>query len=54
MKNLYNNNVFLLRQDFVMKNLLMKTKNITYKSKLKEAYSIFVNKKQGKTEYKGR
>lgn len=37
-----------------MKKLLMETENITYKSKLKEAYSIFANKKQGRISYRGR
>lgn len=37
-----------------MRKVLMKTKNIIYKSKLKKAYSIFANKKQGRIAYKGR
>lgn len=37
-----------------MKKLLMETKNINYESKLKKAYSILANQKQGIIAYKGR
>ena len=51
---MYNNNVFFVKAGFIMEKSLMIINNINHKGKLYEAYSILVNQKQGKTEYKGR